>query len=306
VAGIRLIERDIYRGDGSHVTGWPFVVMHLRQISEPGGLLLDDFVEHTVDCQTLPHREPWVGIFHHPPCRHPQFVGQPSLPHNFSQTPAFVESTANLRLIVTLSDHLGSYWREVLPDVPQLTLKHPAAFTDRLFDGRRLGEKDMSLWQVGAYLRNTRAIHQVPPMRRVFRLKGWVPPFASGMDDRLRRADAREEFPGVVHMPKIEPQDYDEMMAGRIVLSEYLDAAASNVLIECVVRHTPFLTNRLPAHQEYLGDGYPLFFDDISEVPELLEPERLLAGHKHLARMSKNDLTIGCFLDTLLREVRGL
>jgi hypothetical protein len=70
-----------------------------------------------------------------------------------------------------------------------------------------------------------------------------------------------------------------------VVLTELFDASANNVIVECIARGTPIIVNRHPAVVEYLGDRYPLYFGDPSEIPGLLQPDHLLAAHRHLVSL---------------------
>ncbi len=49
------------------------------------------------------------------------------------------------------------------------------------------------------------------------------------------------------------------------------------------MRGTPLLVNRLPAVEEYLGTGYPLYYSDLDDAAaKALDPGRLRAAHEYL------------------------
>jgi hypothetical protein len=97
----------------------------------------------------------------------------------------------------------------------------------------------------------------------------------------------RREWSDVTNYALVAASRYDQLLATHVVLTEVFDASANNVVIDCIVRHTPLLVNRHPAVVEYLTPDYPLYFDDIRQVPELLVTERVLAGHQFLVDLDK-------------------
>lgn len=89
---------------------------------------------------------------------------------------------------------------------------------------------------------------------------------------------------------------YDKLLKTSVVFLNLIDAAAVNTIIECIARNTPVVVNRLPATEEYLGRDYPLFYNDIDEVKNLLTNKRILKAHKYLKNMDKTQFSIGYFL----------
>ena len=101
---------------------------------------------------------------------------------------------------------------------------------------------------------------------------------------------------------------YDCLLAENVVAIELFDSSANNVLVECIARNTPIIVNRHPAVVEYLTDGYPLYFSDPSEIPELLTMDRVVAAHEYLAGLDKSWLDGVSFRESvgsILRHLRG-
>jgi hypothetical protein len=106
----------------------------------------------------------------------------------------------------------------------------------------------------------------------------------------LRQVEARVEGPldpstgPVLVRDHIPDHEYDVLLAENICFLNLYDASANNAVIECLVRATPILVNPLPAVREYLGDEYPLYYDDLDEAAAMaLDLGRLRAAHEHLA-----------------------
>jgi polysaccharide pyruvyl transferase WcaK-like protein len=107
----------------------------------------------------------------------------------------------------------------------------------------------------------------------------------------------------VTVLPELDNVCYDKILKDSIVFINLVDAAAVNTIIECIVRHTPILVNRLPATEEYLGKNYPLFYENIEDVYLLISDIRNIRNaHKYLKMMDKTRFTIQCFTSKLLNS----
>ncbi len=71
--------------------------------------------------------------------------------------------------------------------------------------------------------------------------------------------------------------DYDKLLTQNIVFLNLREASACNTLIECVVRNTPIIINRIDAVEEVLGSKYPLFYDTLEELNELTTNIKLIS-----------------------------
>jgi hypothetical protein len=138
-------------------------------------------------------------------------------------------------------------------------------------------------------LRNTQLIYQVRPAgwRRVklFGASSWY----RNRDEALRKLQVRPEIDhaGVEVRERVDNAGYDRLLFESIILGEYYGIAASNLIVECLVRGTPIVVHRLPALEEYLGADYPLFYQDIQEIAGLLEEDLLLAANRQLLLQSQ-------------------
>jgi hypothetical protein len=89
--------------------------------------------------------------------------------------------------------------------------------------------------------------------------------------------------------------EYDELLSQNIVFVDLFDASANNTVLECIVRRTPIIVNRLEGVVEYLGEDYPLYFSELSEVEGLLTTENIEKAVDYLNRISTADLDIVYF-----------
>jgi hypothetical protein len=97
----------------------------------------------------------------------------------------------------------------------------------------------------------------------------------------------------------IDNATYDELLTQNIVFIWLYDAAAVNTIIECMVRNTPIIVNRLPATVEYLGAGYPLFCDDLGHAAALAtDVNKIKAAYEYLVAKDKSFLNVDSFVNS--------
>ena len=93
-------------------------------------------------------------------------------------------------------------------------------------------------------------------------------------------------------LPRLPNQEYDAWISRSVVFLHLHGAVANNAIIESIVRQTPVLVNPLPSVQEYLGAGYPLYFESLDEAAaKACDPDLVLAAHRYLAAMDSSWLS---------------
>ena len=323
-------------GQYKHRSGWPYVVSTLKAASGVEDILLDDYVERTfkskycgstvrataramtrdlveriypVAATSTRWKEPWVGIFHHPP-NIPEWLAPAAHPREILAGWRFRMSCPHLRGAISLSEYLAEWLRKELT-VPVMAIKHPTEFPASKFTWKAFEEnREKKLVQVGWYLRNYRAIYQVQVPEEFQKVhlsqKGSAIAEAKQRTDRYSPYRSRLEVGHVQVASWLADADYDRLLTENVVFMELLDASANNAVIEAIVRETPLIVNRHPAIVEYLGERYPLLYDDLSEIPILLNMSRIKEAHEYLRAMDKSELRIEHFIrevQNFLREV---
>lgn len=114
----------------------------------------------------------------------------------------------------------------------------------------------------------------------------------------LRQFATDEILSGVDIIERLDNAAYDETLCENIVFLNLVDASACNTLIECLVRNTPILINRLPAVEEVLGKDYPFYYESLEEA--LVKSrcyESVCAAHRHLKAIDKTPYRIESFIN---------
>ena len=94
-------------------------------------------------------------------------------------------------------------------------------------------------------------------------------------------------------------EEYDELLSKNLVFVDLFDAAANNTVLECIIRNTPLIINKIEGVVDYLGPDYPLYFTHLHEVNNLVDPHKILKAHLYLANMDKTRFMTNTFLNEL-------
>lgn len=265
----------------------------LRRFADQRSLvLLDDYAERTflfADHRhyEIVHTRPWIAIFHHPPDMREWYSDQRL--QDLDQNTRWHSSLPELRLVIALSNATAE-WIANRWNKPAVVIKHPTVFPRRRWSSQRFALNPRKLLiQVGSFLRNPFAIHQVaaPKFLSKARLRQtgrWV----TETEDACRRhLSFREGIDHVHEIPSVDNRTYDIILSENVIFLEAIAAAATNTVLECIARDTPIVLNRREGLEFYLGARYPLFYDDLSQVRRLVTHETILAAHRYLRQMDK-------------------
>jgi hypothetical protein len=321
-----------------HRSGWQFLVDNIWRYQNPNGMIFDVYSDKTFGWQrqfytkigVLPFKQKWVGVLHHTP----DTLYTDNNLTNTINSKEFIDSLSNCVGLIVLSNYLKDWLTVRIPNVPIFVIHHPTEFIETSWSIEKWNaNKDKKVVQIGAWMRNSYGIYCLPNPTgiRKFALKGkemdnYFAP--SNYFDKLQDAigidclgvdgpcrigaqksnkfmfgmleHLKEQYSKVAILNDLSNDEYDELLVSNVVFLNLIDVSACNTIIECIVRNTPILVNRLPAVVEYLGNDYPLYYNSFEEVYELLtDNDMLLKAHKYLVNKDKTFLTIENFIEKL-------
>jgi hypothetical protein len=289
-----------------HRSGWGYAMKSLAPLVRPGGILLDTFVESTFswrlaenrDAGTIPYRCEWVGFVHNPPGI-PAWHAYPSAPQNFFCTPEWRASMPCCRGLFTFSNAMRSWLAERVP-VATSALIHPTETPARLFDLQHfLSADSRSVVQVGSWLRriNAIALLNVKRLKKVCLISH--PSGRANFESLVAEEQANvpamrnADWSSVEIISYLDPAGYDDLLSSSLVFLDLYDTTVNNTVIECIVRGTPLLCNRLPGLVELLGEDYPLFFSTLEEAADKAEDFGLIQQAAGYLRDIPKDMFTG-------------
>lgn len=105
---------------------------------------------------------------------------------------------------------------------------------------------------------------------------------------------------------RLDNDAYDALLSSNIVFLNLVDCSAANTVIECIVRNTPLIINRLPALQEVLGSEYPGFYDTPGEALTKCDTyDKVAKIHEYLTKLDKQRYDLDHFLQQIEYIVEG-
>jgi hypothetical protein len=296
-----------------HRSGWGYALDALKPLLKPGGVLLDPFIEASFcwdldknqEEGVLPYRRDWIAVIHNPPGI-PHWHEHESAPQIIFELPAWQESLPFCRGIYVFSETMCN-WVKQRTSVPVAAAVHPTEPVLQRFSMEAfLANPNRRIVQVGSWLRR---LHSIALLKTTSLRKALLAPRPGAdphFDTVLRReaendpAAKNAEWSSVEFLAYQSPADYDRLLAENIVFLDLYDTIINNTVLECVVRRTPLLCNRLPSLVELLGPEYPLFFSDLEEAAAKAEDVALLEkAHRYLAQFPEDAFSPRKFRESL-------
>ena len=250
----------------------------------------------------------WCGILHLT-CNVPKYLNKIELNNIFTNT-HFINSLKNCVVIFTLSNYMKQILLEKFKIlniyVPIINMKHPIDMNVPLFDINKYKSNDKYIIQIGQQLRIMSSIYRInipnhnklwlTGTRKIEYLKNILQLEIEHLKIKINMKD--------VEMKYIEKyNEYDLLLTKNIVFVHLYDASANNTVIECIIRNTPIVVNRVESVVEYLGVDYPLYFNNLEEINELVTIENIEKAHEYLVTMDKSDLTFTHFNKVLSNSI---
>jgi len=301
------------RYKSEHRGGWNSIINSFIQkniINDNAELLFFDLIEeYFIWSKNDLIENQWCGIIHLTP-NTPKELDVCNL-NNLLTNNIFIQSLKNCKFIITLCDYIKDYliqkFNELNLKVPVITIKHPIDFENVIpFDIQLyIDNPEKKLIQIGQQLRKVSSIYEVNITNHD---KLWLTGLSnlekceSMLNTEYKRNNKKinKDYKKLFTYVK-DFNEYDELLEKNIAFIDLYDSAANNTVLECIVRNTPLIVNRTQGVVEYLGEDYPLYFNNLDEVDSLLDLEKLKSGHEYLKNMYKEDITMEHFFDKFIK-----
>lgn len=318
----QLYNDQFVTGDATqHAGGWVSVIDHMITtgvIDDTGTRgtvqLLDCVEQHFLWENKGPVVDDWVGIIHITP-NTPDYLDIISIDRLLGNN-YFRDSLPYCNGIIVLTEYLANYLRERLPEVRIVAIKHPTPIESLKFvyDHDRFTNKESPVVvQVGQQMRKLSTIFQIHTELPKVWLTG-MRDYAKMYQQLLKeikyfKLDIQQfDFDGVEVKYVEDPNEYNDIITNNIIILNMIDASANNAVLELLVRNVPFFINKLPPIVEYLGEDYPMYYNDLKSVETIInnrvELDNLfLKTHRYLQTIDRNPIRLSNFSGQALRFI---
>ena len=299
--------------------GWTSVINKLIEAKffseNSNNSFLDILEQHFGPMKEKFFKNRWTGIIHLTP-NGPPYLYSENIAFLFSNN-YFLESLDNRHTLFSLSPYVSNYlqneFEKIQKPINIITLKHPVVQENIIpFSFEKFKENsDKRLIQIGQQYRKMTSIYivNVPDNYKKMWLTGTRDIKKINIIMRMEQT-----YLNMYISPEIEQtvikyytqtyEEYDEYLSKNIVFIDLFDAAANNTVLECIVRKTPLIINKIPGVVDYLGENYPLYFSNLEEISSLLDEEKLLEAHEYLKTIDTKSLEIDYFVRKLLTHIQ--
>lgn len=106
----------------------------------------------------------------------------------------------------------------------------------------------------------------------------------------------------------VDNNEYDLLLSSSVVFQNYDYCAASTTIVECISSETPLIVNRISPIVEYLGEEYPLYYNNNEDVRFLFSNKdvflsKILEANIYLKTLNKSrPLSYNSFLHDFYRS----
>lgn len=307
-----------------HRSGWQYVINNIEsQLTtfDPRAVFCDLYLDRTFHWNyelntkmgIIPYNKFWIGFIHHT-----TLTGYTD--YNVIELfkkPNFLESLKYCRGLYVLSQYLQEEIKKNIDalqlDIIVEKLYHPTEFIldKNCFSiSKFLNNKKRKIIQIGAWYRDITYIYKLNLGNNILGLAKCAL-IGANMDSHYNSIKSSEQisrdkivrekivtFSDVTIINKLLNFEYDILLSENIVSINLLDCSAANTIIECIVRNTPILINKLPAIVEYLGKDYPFYYENIVDAGNKANNiDMIKKTHAYLKSMDKTKLKIETFIN---------
>jgi hypothetical protein len=314
---------------GVHRSGWQYVLDNLPKTD----VVIDTYIDKTFHWNSdfykvkgiIPYKSTWIGFIHHTFSDYNNTYNCKELVSNAT----FIESLHTCKGLIVMTEYLKSELMEYITDVPIYIVTHPTELPVVTFNHNRFKyNKNKQLINIGTWLRDVFSIYalQLPDdcyiTKSILKNKNcdsyFIPEdFLSNFEtscvvypeDICRSSFQNMHIKGIYNYIRkceesvkviefLDNDEYDSLLSDNIVFLHYMDASATNTVVECIMRNTPMIVNKIPAIVEMLGEEYPLYYTTMYQVTRMLEIENMYLvkdAYEYLMSMDKTRFTITQF-----------
>jgi hypothetical protein len=253
--------------------------------------------------------KPWVGILHYPEFTKEMNYESFESFSNILKSNTLIESIKYCKCIITLSNYLKIYVEKILNEynytIPIRVIYHPTDFNCLSFNLKLfIKNPNKKIIQIGFWMRRGVTIYNIKTKK--FK-KYWLPggKYWEEMFSKIYpNFDNYLNDTSVIIKMYLSNEDYDNLLRRNIVLLDVFNSSANNTVLECIARNTPLLVNKHPAIVEYLGDEYPLYFNNIDELNTIINSNNFInlikESYNYLLNMNKEKYTIKYFCNEFI------
>ncbi|MBL3659043.1 glycosyltransferase [Fulvivirga sediminis] len=254
----------------NHRGGWKYVNNIIKtHFHHDHGILFISAVENALLTE-MPILDEWVGVVHQVP-RH--YIREfPDLVRML-KSDTWKASIPYCKGLFVISKYVKNYLESMNLGIPISHVYYPVDEDCAHFNYEAyITSNEKKLLFIGEFLRRFKSFQYLSTTQFDKIVLGSEEFYKSNIHDN-----------NITVYPPVTDQQYDILLTKNIVFADLIDAPANTLVIECLIRSTPLLINRLTGVEEYLGKDYPFYYESIEEANVKLADNALIKEtHQYL------------------------
>ena len=97
-------------------------------------------------------------------------------------------------------------------------------------------------------------------------------------------------------------EEYDKIFVENVVFLDLVDASTVNTILECIVRYTPIIVNRIPPTVELLGENYPLFYEKYEDIKNMINYDKIKIANEYMKKINTKVYKIDNFIESFMNS----
>lgn len=270
-----------------HYSGWSYCLEQISILNSKDGIDFDPYLEksfcwHGSDKKI--YQNTWVGILHTPINTDKEYIKKVNNIEIFD-IPEFIESLKYCKGLYTFSDYEKS---KIEDKVKKLEINldiNVIRHTTRESKNKwniNLYKRDKKILHVGWWLRNIDSFYNLKVDLRKVRLK-----LKNPIEKTISRIFNMQG--NCQELSYLNKDEYENILNSSVLFLDLIDSVAVNTLIECIENNVPIIVNKTKSVEEYLGKDYPLYYQNLDEVNELLNDDKILEASEYLSKIPRFD-----------------
>jgi hypothetical protein len=104
--------------------------------------------------------------------------------------------------------------------------------------------------------------------------------------------------------------EYEKIFTNSCIFIHLEDASAHNLVLECIKFNTPIIINKLQPIVEYLGEDYPLYYENSNDLQLLHNPnyfqKQIISANNYIINMDKTKFKLDTFNKKINYDLKKL
>jgi hypothetical protein len=257
----------------------------------------------------IPINEHWIGFFHYSP-NLPNFI-KDDLDY-ISNNQNVLNNLQNCKGIIVLSQNSYNHLikNPNYKNIDIINLLHPIESIDKKFNFENFvnNRNNWNIIQLGLQDRICSTIYKITTKYNKIWLPGRENAAPQYLMNECKNLNIQINFNSVKIKRLENHNDFDSILQNNIVIIPLFGASANNSVLEIIEMNIPAFVTRLPATEEYLGKDYPLFFNNNTQIENIINDEKLLIqklkeGHEYLSNLDKTKFSYDYFNRELFKFI---